>query len=77
MNLIDHLASLPATQALGWTLLHFLWQGALLAAVFAVVLSLMRNRAASSRYLVSCAGMVLMMAARSEAEGIGKTEMKQ
>ncbi len=60
MNLLEHIGSLPVTQALGWTLLHFIWQGAVLAAALAAVLSFMRSRSANARYLVCCAGMLLM-----------------
>jgi TonB family protein len=46
--------------ALGWTLLHFLWQGALIAAVLACILSLLSGRAPQPRYLASCCALVLM-----------------
>jgi bla regulator protein blaR1 len=46
---------------LGWTLLHFLWQGAALAAVLAVLHSVFRS--ASGRYVLGVATLVLMMAA--------------
>jgi beta-lactamase regulating signal transducer with metallopeptidase domain len=46
---------------LGWTLLHFLWQGAALAALLAVLLSIFRT--ASGRYVLAVATLVLMMAA--------------
>ncbi len=46
---------------LGWTLLHFLWQGTALAAVGAVVMSLCRR--ASIRYVVAVAILFLMLAA--------------
>src|SRR5690242_18548384 len=44
---------------LGWTLLHFVWQGAMVVILFAVLLFLMRHRSASSRYLVCCAALVV------------------
>jgi len=62
MNLFDYLESIPMTQALGWTLMHFVWQGALLALLVKVLLHLLKDRSANSRYLVCCAGMGLMMA---------------
>jgi beta-lactamase regulating signal transducer with metallopeptidase domain len=46
---------------LGWTLLHFLWQGAALAAILAVLHSVFRS--ASGRYVLGVATLVLMMAA--------------
>ncbi len=44
---------------LGWTLLHFLWQGLVLAALLAVALRFLR-RAANLRYLAGCAALLLM-----------------
>src|SRR5260370_5207919 len=46
-------------RTLGWTLLHFLWQGAALAAVFAVAAAVFRRAAA--RYAVAVGARVLMM----------------
>jgi beta-lactamase regulating signal transducer with metallopeptidase domain len=48
-------------QALGWTLLHFVWQGAGLAALFAVGNTICRR--ASTRYGLAVITLVLMMAA--------------
>jgi beta-lactamase regulating signal transducer with metallopeptidase domain len=46
-------------RTLGWTLLHFLWQGAGLAALFAVVCAVCRS--ASARYALAVGALVLMM----------------
>jgi hypothetical protein len=35
MNAIQLLPAQPWVERLGWTLLHFLWQGVLIAAVYA------------------------------------------
>jgi beta-lactamase regulating signal transducer with metallopeptidase domain len=48
-------------QPLGLALLHFLWQGAALAALAALVMSLTRN--ASTRYVLGIAVLVAMVAA--------------
>jgi len=40
-----------------WTLIHFLWQGVAIALVLQLVLSGLRRRAASTRYLVRCAAL--------------------
>jgi hypothetical protein len=37
MPAIQMLASQPWVERLGWTLVHFLWQGALIAALYAIV----------------------------------------
>ncbi len=44
---------------LGWTLLHFLWQGAGLAALFAVTTAVCRS--APTRYALAVGALVLMM----------------
>ena len=47
-------------QALGWTLVHFLWQGLVIAALLATGLRLVRNRPAHYKYLAACVAMALM-----------------
>jgi beta-lactamase regulating signal transducer with metallopeptidase domain len=47
--------------SLGWTLLHFLWQGTALSALAAVLMTL--SRRASVRYAVAVGTLVLMLAA--------------
>src|SRR5215472_9762573 len=48
-------------QALGWTLLHFVWQGAGLAALFAVANTVCRRT--TTRYALAVITLALMMAA--------------
>jgi D-alanyl-D-alanine endopeptidase (penicillin-binding protein 7) len=51
----------PATYAvscIGWTLLKFIWQGALVGFATALALTVLRNARAQSRYLVACSGLV-------------------
>lgn len=50
----------PLTEALGWTLIHFLWQGTLVGIVAAIALAAMRNRTASARYLASIMSLAVM-----------------
>jgi TonB family protein len=47
-------------QALSAALLHFVWQGLLVAFVLWVALFLLRNRTAHSRYLASCIALVVL-----------------
>src|SRR4051812_46879954 len=61
MSAIDQLLRAPAAQAIGWALLHFIWQGTLVAAVTAVALACLRNGAADIRYVVSAIGLSLML----------------
>ena len=53
MNGIEPLLSSPWAQALGWGLLHSLWQGALIALALAGTLAWMRQSSAAARYAVA------------------------
>jgi hypothetical protein len=53
----------PVFQALGWALVHFLWQGVIVAVVTRTALGALRGASSSTRYLVACAGLMLMAAA--------------
>lgn len=44
----------PLAQALGWTLVHFVWQGAALAALLMAALRVFRAGAARRRYTLAC-----------------------
>lgn len=48
--------------SIGWTLVHFLWQGALIGCATAVGLTVLRNARPESRYLVACTGLLLCLA---------------
>jgi len=50
-------------ECLGWTLLHFLWQGLVIAALLAGGLRLLRNAAPKHRYLAGCFALLLLAAA--------------
>jgi beta-lactamase regulating signal transducer with metallopeptidase domain len=50
----------PIAQAIGWALLHLLWQGAIVAGILAAVLGLLPRRAANLRYLASCTALALL-----------------
>ncbi len=47
----------------GWTLVHFVWQGGLLAVATAAGLRLCRRRSSTTRYAVACLGLTAMLAA--------------
>jgi len=46
---------------LGWVLLDFVWQGALIGCATAVLLLALRNARAESRYVVACSGLLLCL----------------
>ena len=64
MNGTQFLASQPWVERLGWTLLHFLWQGIVIAALHAVAPRwLARASGPNTRYVLACAALAAMMAA--------------
>jgi HEAT repeat protein/beta-lactamase regulating signal transducer with metallopeptidase domain len=50
-----------ATHALGWALVHFLWQGTALAVILGVALALTRPTAARTRYTLSILTLAAML----------------
>src|SRR5271170_3371084 len=46
--------------ALGWTLLHFIWQGAVLALAYAVIDCMTRRTSSAVRYIVALGALTLM-----------------
>jgi GWxTD domain-containing protein len=51
----------PLLHALGWSLLHFCWQGTVVAILLAIILGLLRGRSPQLRYAISCGALLLMM----------------
>lgn len=62
MNSIEMLLTKPIFQALGWALVHFLWQGTIVAILYAVLAAALRRRSANVRYSMACGAMLLMLA---------------
>jgi beta-lactamase regulating signal transducer with metallopeptidase domain len=52
----------PLVQALGWTLLHLVWQGALVATLLAAALALTQGRSGNLRYALSCLALGVLLA---------------
>lgn len=61
MNTFSNWISPSTMLSLGWSLLHFLWQGTALAALAAAAMALLRRP--SSRYLAGVVVLILMLAA--------------
>jgi beta-lactamase regulating signal transducer with metallopeptidase domain len=59
---IQNLLTEPPFQALGWALIHFLWQGALVALALAGCRVLLRSSTARVRYAVSCLFLLVLLA---------------
>lgn len=60
-SLFHDLVSPAVVRALGWTLLHALWQGALVALLLRGGLLAARRAAASSRYVLSAGALALLL----------------
>ena len=58
---LDALARTPLAQAIGWALLQFVWQGALIGVLTALTLAALRRSAADVRYVVSAIALTLMI----------------
>ena len=60
MSAIEPLLQDPVAQAIGWALIHFVWQGALIGALAAIALLALRRSAADVRYVVAAIALTLM-----------------
>jgi beta-lactamase regulating signal transducer with metallopeptidase domain len=61
MNGLGNLLGTPLAQAIGWALVHLLWQGLLVAAILAATLALLSKQSANARYLASCGALVVLV----------------
>ena len=61
MNFATMILSQRIVEALGWTLFHSLWQGALAALGFAVILYFSRRSSSRMRYGLGLAVLALML----------------
>lgn len=60
MKTLEMLIANPAAAAVGWTLLHSLWEGAIVAAVLGAMLLILRSPRA--RYLAACVALLALLA---------------
>jgi len=75
VSLIQLFSAQPWVERLGWTLIHFLWQGALLAAIYAIA---RRSSTAQFRYLLACLALGAMTVAPIATFAVtGATESSQ
>jgi len=62
MNAIWGLVQHPAAHRVGWALVHSVWQGAVVACLFAMLRSALHLRSAGVRYRTACAMLFLLAA---------------
>jgi hypothetical protein len=60
MKTLDLLVKTQFAEAVGWTLIHFLWEGALIAAILAMLFALVRPP--RIRYVAACGALFAMFA---------------
>src|SRR5262245_32870159 len=60
---LEHMLAQPLVEALGWGLIHFIWQGTLVALLLAGVLRMLRGASTNARYATACAALLLMLMA--------------
>src|SRR5262245_11169862 len=60
MNALHQILGNPTMEAVGWTLLHFLWQGAAAALLLAATIPLLRRASSHLRYAAVCLIWTLM-----------------
>ncbi|UYZ63220.1 M56 family metallopeptidase [Hymenobacter weizhouensis] len=61
MNWLEHVLPPALVRALGWTLVHSLWQGAVVALALAGLLLVLRRHRATVRYTASAVALVLLL----------------
>jgi beta-lactamase regulating signal transducer with metallopeptidase domain len=57
----DALLDSPVVQSIGWALVNSIWQGTLIGVSTALALRAVSGARANTRYLVACAGLLLML----------------
>ncbi|WP_299817945.1 M56 family metallopeptidase [uncultured Pontibacter sp.] len=61
MNHILNLFSETVVQALGWTLLHSLWQGALLAIILSLLMLVLHRHSSKTRYTIAAGALLFQV----------------
>jgi len=62
MATLETLLSQQMIERLGWTLIHFVWQAAVVTLLLAVVLRCLRRSSSNVRYIASCLALALIVA---------------
>ncbi|MBN1419506.1 MAG: HEAT repeat domain-containing protein [Planctomycetes bacterium] len=62
MNALATLLAKPVVARMGWTLLHFLWQGAIVWSLLACALVILRRRSPGARYGAAFGALFLLVA---------------
>jgi bla regulator protein blaR1 len=60
MNWLQNILPDNLTYALGWTVVHSLWQGIIIVAIMALFLAVSKNKTANRRFWIANAALLLM-----------------
>jgi len=61
MIVLENILSQEIIQKLGWTLLHFIWQAAVVALLLAILLRVLRKSTANLRYIIASLALALIV----------------
>jgi beta-lactamase regulating signal transducer with metallopeptidase domain/LysM repeat protein len=61
MDILQDILSQEIVHKLGWTLLHSVWQGGVVALLLVVLLRVLRKSSANLRYLIACLGLAVIV----------------
>jgi len=61
MIILEDILSQEIIQKLGWTLVHFIWQAAVVALLLAILLRILRKSTANLRYIFACLALALIV----------------
>ncbi len=61
MDILENILSQGVVQKLGWTLLHSIWQGGVVALLLVILLRVLRKSSANLRYVIACLGLAVIV----------------
>ncbi len=61
MELLHSLIEAELTQRIGWTLIHFLWQAALIGIITTIILSIAKKNSPAARYRIAFSSLYIMV----------------
>ncbi len=61
METLENILSQEIIRKLGWMLVHFVWEGTVIALIASIVLRMLRRYPANLRYITACVALALMV----------------
>ena len=63
MKIITDVISDQIASAVGWTLLHSLWQGLIVFLLLIIILKFLKGKSSSVKYIISCSAFIILLGA--------------